>query len=389
MSSQSVTLARQDFFTIVHADSGSRARRGTLALKHGIVETPVFMPVGTNGTVKALTNEDLEEIGFSIILANTYHLYLRPGTEVIGKAGDLRSFTQWKKNYLTDSGGFQIFSLAPFRKITEEGAAFRSHIDGSYHLLTPEKAVEIQTVLNSDIQMQLDVCTPWETPEKNARNALEITGRWLKRAYESWRHSADNGYHGSLFSIVQGNFYPELRRESVEKTLEYNTPGIAIGGLSVGEPEEVFREYLHFTSCLLPEEKPRYVMGIGTPEYILWAIEEGIDMFDCVFPTRVGRNGLVLTHDGPVSLKKAENTENFVPIDTSCSCKVCKTYSRAYMRHLFKTREILCSMLASYHNLYFLNNLVLNARSAISRNKFMDFKKAFLNRYLYKGDKNE
>ncbi|MCL1929260.1 MAG: tRNA guanosine(34) transglycosylase Tgt [Treponema sp.] len=389
MTNQSVTLARQDFFTINHTDSASRARRGTLSLNHGLVETPVFMPVGTNGTVKALTNEDLEEIGFSIILANTYHLYLRPGMEVIEKAGGLRNFTQWKKNYLTDSGGFQIFSLSPFRKITEEGATFRSHIDGSSHLLTPEKAVEIQMTLNSDIQMQLDVCTPWETPKKEAQTALEITNRWLQRAYNSWQCSADNGYSGSLFSIVQGNFYPELRRESAAKTLEYDTPGIAIGGLSVGEPAEIFREYLHFTSCLLPDKKPRYVMGIGTPEYILWAIEEGIDMFDCVFPTRVGRNGLVLTHDGPVSIKKAQNTESFLPIDSSCSCKVCKTYSRAYMRHLFKTREILCSMLASYHNLYFLNNLVLESRTAISENRFMDFKKEFLRRYLNNGDKNE
>ena len=386
---QDVTLTPPNFFKVIHTDSGTRARRGLLGLNHGAVETPVFMPVGTNGTVKALTSEDLEEIGFSIILANTYHLYLRPGMGVIGKAGGLRNFTKWGKNYLTDSGGFQVFSLAPFRKITEEGAAFRSHIDGSYHLLTPEKVAEVQTVFDSDIQMPLDVCTAWGTTEKKAREALEITSRWLGRAYESWKHSAENGYKGALFSIVQGNFYPGLRRESAEKTLKYNTPGIAIGGLSVGESDEVFREYLNLTSCLLPDDKPRYVMGIGTPEYILWAIEQGVDMFDCVLPTRVGRNGLVLTHDGPLSLKKAENTADFQTIDCSCPCKVCKTYSRAYMRHLFKTREILCSMLASYHNLYFLNKLVLDARSAISENKFMEFKKAFLYRYLNNGDHNE
>ena len=389
MCSKNVTLALQDFFTVTHTDSVSRARTGVINLDHGPVTTPVFMPVGTNGTVKAISNDDLEEIGFSIILANTYHLYLRPGVDVMVKAGGLGNFTRWKKNYLTDSGGFQIFSLAPFRKITPEGAAFRSHIDGSYHLLTPEKTVEIQTMLNSDIQMQLDVCTPWETSKKEAQKALEITAGWLKRAYESWEKAAENGYGGALFSIVQGNFYPELRKESVEKTLEYDTPGIAIGGLSVGEPDDVFQEYLHITSCLLPDNKPRYVMGIGTPQYILKAIEEGIDMFDCVLPTRVGRNGLVLTHDGPVSLKKAENTANFLPIDKSCSCKVCKTYSRAYMRHLFKTREILCSMLASYHNLYFLNKIVIDARDAISKNKFMDFKTAFLNRYLNNEGHNE
>jgi len=343
------------------------------------------MPVGTNGTVKALTNEDLEEIGFSVILANTYHLYLRPGTEVIKSAEGLRNFTRWKGNYLTDSGGFQIFSLAPFRKITEEGAAFRSHIDGSYHLLTPEKTVEIQTILNSDIQMQLDYCTPWGAEKKEARKALEITALWLKRARESWLCSVNNGYGGSLFSIVQGNFYPELRRESAERTLEFDTPGIAIGGLSVGESSEVFLEYLHLTSGLLPPEKPRYVMGIGTPEYLLEAVEAGIDMFDCVLPTRIGRNGMVLTHDGPLSIKKAENTASFLPVDPSCTCKLCKNYSRSYMRHLFKTREILCSMLLSYHNLYFLNRLMLDSRAAITENRFRTFKKEFLDRYRQEG----
>jgi queuine tRNA-ribosyltransferase len=345
------------------------------------VETPVFMPVGTNGTVKALSNGDLEEIGFSLILANTYHLYLRPGTGVIGNAGGLHNFTRWGGNYLTDSGGFQIFSLAPFRKISEEGAQFRSHIDGSYHVLSPEKTVEIQTLLGSDIQMQLDVCTPWGVTQGEAKKALELTALWLKRAHKAWLDAAEGGYRGSLFSIVQGNFFKDLRKESVERTLERETPGIAIGGLSVGEEPELFREYLHFTSSLLPEEKPRYVMGIGTPEYILWAIEEGIDMFDCVFPTRTGRNGRVFTHDGPFSLKKAENINSFDPIDRSCTCKVCKTYSRAYLRHLFKAQEILCSMLASYHNLFFLHRLVLDSRRAIGENRFREFKETFLRRY--------
>ena len=378
-----------NIFTVTHADPVSRARTGILTLGHGPLETPVFMPVGTNGTVKALTNEDLESIGFSMILANTYHLYLRPGIDVISTAGGLRSFTQWRGNYLTDSGGFQVFSLAPFRKVSEEGVQFRSHIDGSYHLLTPEKTVEIQTALDSDIQMQLDICTPWGTEKKEAQKALDITARWLKRSCESWRNAVKMGYSGSLFSIVQGNFYPELRKESAEKTLESDTPGIAIGGLSVGESDEVFREYLHLTSCLLPDEKPRYVMGIGTPEYILWAIEEGIDMFDCVFPTRTGRNGHVFTHDGPFSLKKAENVKSFLPIDEFCHCKVCKTYSRSYLRHLFKAREILCSMLASYHNLFFLHQLVLDSRAAIKENKFDGFKKAFLYRYKKRGADNE
>ncbi|MDR0600564.1 MAG: tRNA guanosine(34) transglycosylase Tgt [Treponema sp.] len=368
-------------FTVTGRCGTSRARRGELFLPHGKVETPVFMPVGTNGTVKALTNGDLEEIGFSLILANTYHLYLRPGTGVIGAAGGLRNFTRWKGNYLTDSGGFQIFSLAPFRKITEEGARFRSHIDGSYHTLSPEKAVEIQVALDSDIQMQLDVCTPWGIDQKEAGRALELTDLWLKRASAAWRRAGEDGYGGAFFSIVQGNFFPGLREESVEKALETETSGVAIGGLSVGEPEEVFREYLHLTSSLLPDEKPRYVMGIGTPRYILWAIEEGIDMFDCVLPTRIGRNGHVFTHKGPLSLKKAENAASFLPPDEACSCKVCAAYSRAYLRHLFKTREILCSTLASYHNLFFLNQLVLDSRKAIGENRFMEFKDSFLRQY--------
>jgi queuine tRNA-ribosyltransferase len=340
------------------------------------------MPVGTNGTVKALTVDDLAGIGFEIILSNTYHLYLRPGTEVIGAAGGLHRFMNWDKNILTDSGGFQIFSLAPFRKISPEGAAFQSHIDGSRHFLSPEGAVEIQVLLGSDIQMALDICTGWGTAYTDAQEALNITADWLGRAKKTWDLARDKGaYRGLLFGIVQGNFYPELRRQSAELTIAADTPGIAIGGLSVGEPPEVFSEYLNLSAALLPPEKPRYVMGIGTPEYILAAIEAGIDMFDCVLPTREGRNGRVFTRRGPLSLKKAENRLDFQPIDKECGCKVCREYSRAYLRHLFKTQEILCSMLASYHNLYFLHELVTEARRAIGENRFPAFKKNFLSRY--------
>jgi queuine tRNA-ribosyltransferase len=340
------------------------------------------MPVGTNGTVKALTVEDLTEIGFEIILSNTYHLYLRPGMEVISAAGGLHKFMNWDRNILTDSGGFQVFSLAPFRKITDEGVKFRSHIDGSYHLLSPEKVVEIQACLGSDIQMQLDVCTPWGTSYKEAVNSLDITALWLNRADKVWKSIQDKvNYQGQLFSIVQGNFFKDLRMKSVELALAIDSPGIAIGGLSVGEPVEVFQEYLHYTASLLPQNKPRYVMGIGTPQYILEAIENGIDMFDCVFPTRTGRNGHVFTQQGCFALKKAENAMNFSPIDEECGCKVCRNYSRAYLRHLFKTREILCSILASYHNLYFLFNMVNNARRAIEENRFLAFKKEFLAQY--------
>lgn len=369
------------FFVLHHRDPFTRARTGTLFLPHGTVSTPVFMPVGTNGTVKALTNDDLVEIGFEIILSNTYHLYLRPGTEVLAAAGGLHPLMDWERNLLTDSGGFQVFSLAKIRKIRDEGVEFRSHIDGSLHTLSPEKAVEIQTVINSDIQMQLDVCTGWGIGRKEAEEALRITGLWLGRAKKTWEEARSRGYRGALFGIVQGNFFRDLRERSAVLTAEAGTPGIAIGGLSVGESEEVFLEYLALTAALLPEEKPRYVMGIGTPQYILGAIEQGIDMFDCVLPTRIGRNGTVFTRNGAVSIKKAENRLDFRPIDETCGCKVCRRYSRAYLRHLFKTQEILCSMLASYHNLYFLHALVRDARQAIEEDRFSSFKKEFLAQY--------
>jgi len=370
------------FFTVTSEDLSCGARTGKMALAHGEVETPVFMPVGTNGTVKALTREDLVEIGFQIILSNTYHLYLRPGMDVIASmGGGLHSFTGWDRNILTDSGGFQVFSLAPFRKITNEGIKFRSHIDGSYHFLSPENVVELQAILGSDIQMQLDVCTSWGVSRKEAEKALFTTTLWMERANKTWELQLTAGYKGQFFPIVQGNFFKDLRTESCKRVIETNPPGIAIGGLSVGEPEEVFFEYLAFTSALLPKNLPRYVMGIGTPEYILYAIENGIDMFDCVFPTRNARNGNVLTRTGSFALKKAKNRLDFMPIDEECGCKVCRTYSRAYLRHLFKTGEILCSILASFHNLYFINELVANARKAIKENRFLEFKKNFLAKY--------
>jgi len=377
-------------FNVTARDAASSARTGVMQLPHGAVATPVFMPVGTNGTVKALTVEDLKELNFEIILANTYHLYLRPGMEVMGGAGGLHRFMAWDRNILTDSGGFQVFSLSALRKVSSEGAWFQSHVDGSRHFLSPEKAVEIQCTIGSDIQMQLDVCNGWGSSRKDSEKALALTIEWMGRAKSAWEARREQGYQGSLFSIVQGNFFPDLRRRSVETCIAADTPGIAIGGLSVGEPHEAFSETLALTAALLPHEKPRYVMGIGTPEYILEAIENGIDMFDCVLPTREGRNGRVYTRGGPFALKKSENSMDFMPIDKECTCKVCRQYSRAYLRHLFKTGEILCSMLASYHNLFFLNQLVLDARRAITENRFPAFKSDFLKKYHEQtGENNE
>jgi len=369
-------------FSIKARDSSCAARAGILHLARGEVKTPVFMPVGTNGTVKALTVNDLKEIGFDLILSNTYHLFLRPGEDVIEKAGGLHKFINWNRNILTDSGGFQVFSLSALRKIKEEGAWFQSHIDGSKHFLSPEKAVLLQVKFSSDIQMQLDYCTPWGAPRKEAEKALDITNKWLSRAKTAWEEErSKGGYRGELFSIMQGNFFPDLRQRSADYCAESDTPGFAIGGLSVGEPAELFYETMAASAAMLPAEKPRYVMGIGTPEYILSAIEHGIDMFDCVIHTREARNGRVYTRNGTFSLKRAENRLDFSPIDKECGCKVCKEYSRAYLRHLFKTKEILFSMLASFHNLYFINELVNNARNAIEENRFLRYKKEFLSCY--------
>ncbi len=370
-----------NIFDIKHESSDGKARTGTLHLAHGDVQTPVFMPVGTNATVKALTKDDLEEIGFEIILANTYHLYLRPGSDIIEEAGGLHGFSGWKKNFLTDSGGFQVWSLSKLRKITEEGAQFASNIDGSRHLFTPEKVVDVQVQFNSDIQMQLDVCTGWGIDKKEALHSLEITENWLKRAKGEWLKKREEGYKGILLPIVQGNFFEDLRIRSAEFVTSMELPAIAIGGLSVGEPPEEFARWLDFTVNHLPKEKAKYVMGIGTPDYILEAVHSGIDMFDCVLPTRNARNGSYFTHDGKLSIKQERFMHDFGPVDPECNCKVCRNYSRSYLRHLFKEQEILSSMLASYHNLYFLHNMMKEIRLAIEENRFEEYRTNFLKRY--------
>ncbi len=360
-----------------HSSTDCHARTGVMALPHGTVETPVFMPVGTNGSVKAVRLEDLASLKVNIILGNTYHLFLRPGMDVIKASGGLHEFANWKGNILTDSGGYQVFSLAPFRKVSSEGVEFRSHIDGSKHHLTPETVVGIQEILNSDIQMALDVCTEPGISHKAAREALEITSSWALRAKNAWESTRDS-YRGHLFGIVQGNFFEDLRKRSIDELIALDLPGYAIGGLSVGEPFDEFQHFLAFSAPLLPSDKPRYLMGIGTPEYILEAIEHGIDMFDCVFPTRVARNGTLFTEHGRLVLKNQRYESDLRPASPNSPIAA---YSRSYLRHLFKAGEILGPMLASLHNLWFLKDLVDRARNAINADEFMFFKRRFLDTY--------
>lgn len=360
----------------IHHQDG-KARTGLLHLPKGPVETPAFMPVGTAGTVKAVHHDTVAAMGYRLILGNTYHLFLRPGTEVLQSAGGLHKFSHWNHNILTDSGGFQVFSLAPFRKITEEGVKFRSHIDGAYHLLTPERVVEIQEVIGSDILMPLDVCTSPDIPYKKAKEALEITTRWLGRTVKRWQ-DRKQGWDGRLFGIIQGNFFADLRRRSAEEILALDTPGIAIGGLSVGESRAQFEEFLGVVAEMLPEHKPRYVMGIGTPDLILSAVDAGIDIFDCVYPTRVARNGAALTKSGLISLKKQTFEKDMGPLEEGCTCQACRNYSRAYLRHLFKAGEILGPMLATEHNLMFMYRFMEDLRASIREGRFQKFKQDFL-----------
>ena len=370
---------RKNIYTLLHQDAGSAARTGVIRLPHGTVQTPAFMPVGTAATVKGITKDDLHEIGFEIILANTYHLFLRPGMDVIKQAGGLHGFSGWNKNFLTDSGGFQVFSLSQLRKIKEEGVTFQSHIDGSRQFLSPEIAVQVQAAFNSDIQMQLDICSPYGIPKKETEKALTLTTAWMHRAVRKWDQT--EGYEGSLFPIIQGGFFEDLRIRSIESIMECDPHGIAIGGLSVGEPEEVYKEFLAFTAAHVPKHKPLYVMGIGTPDYILEAVKNGVDIFDCVLPSRNARNGNLFTRTGPISIKKKEYEYDFGPIDSSCSCKVCRNYSRAYLRHLFRCKEILYSMLATYHNLAFLHRMVAEIREAITEDRFSEYYRGFLKDY--------
>jgi len=365
---------------IAAIDGGCSARTGTLHLPRGDVEIPAFLPVGTNGTVKAIEHSTLRRIGYSLILGNTYHLYLRPGIEVIKKHGGLHGFSSWDGNILTDSGGYQVFSLASLRVLTREGIVFSSHIDGSRHFLTPESVVDMQVALGSNIQMQLDVCTAPGIGVNEAREAVEFTALWAKRAKQRYLEHSELS-RGYLFGIVQGNFFKELRAMSSSLLLELDLPGYAIGGLSVGEDPESFKEFLRYTASLLPDDKPRYTMGIGTPRYMLEAVETGIDFFDCVYPTRIARNGTCFTPFGIVNIRNSRFKDDVRPIDPECICPACMSYSRSYLRHLFVAREILGSMLLTHHNLQFVFTMMKEVRRAITNGTFLDFKRSFLERF--------
>lgn len=369
-------------FTLEAVSGGARA--GTLQLRHGAVPTPCFMPVGTVGTVKFLTPEDLVGAGASIILGNTYHLYLRPGVEVLDEAGGLGPFMHWDGPILTDSGGFQVFSLSKLNQIDEQGATFRSHIDGSEHLLTPEKAVDIQAVIGSDVMMALDVCPPGEADRSTARDAMERTLRWLVRCRDRRleRTAEPDSRAGLLFPIVQGASYEDMRLESARRTLELDDwPGVAIGGLSVGEPREVTYAMLEALDPVLPTDRPRYLMGVGYPEDFVESIARGADLFDCVAPTRNGRNGTAFTSGGQVNVKRAGFARDFRPLDPECSCECCRNYTRAYLRHLLVCGELLGHRLLSLHNVAFLVDLGRLARQAVLAGDFPGWSADWLERY--------
>ncbi len=339
----------------------------------GVIETPVFMPVGTLGTVKGVLPEALRQVGAQIILANTYHLFLRPGHETVRRLGGLHRFMNWDRPILTDSGGFQVFSLGELRKISEEGVVFQSHLDGSAHLLTPELSVAVQEALGADIVMAFDECIPYPSPKDYVRRSTELSGRWARRC----KDALSSGGDAALFGIVQGGMFPDLRRQSAEELQEIGFDGYAVGGLSVGEEAPVMYEAMDCTLPLLPEQQPRYVMGVGTPENLIEGISRGVDMFDCVMPTRNARNGVLFTTFGKISIKQARFAEDQLPIDPVCSCYVCRHYTRAYLRHLYQSKEILSSVLNTHHNLHYYLDLMAQARTAIEAGDFPRFRNDF------------
>lgn len=366
-------------FTVVHTELSARA--GIVETDHGKIETPIFMPVGTQGAVKAVEQRELIELGAQIILANTYHLYLRPGTEVIQHMGGLHKFMNWHKPTLTDSGGYQAFSLSEFRKISHDGVTFKSHLDGSTHFFTPQKVVEIQRAIGSDIMMVLDECSPYPCEEEYARESNNLTVQWAKECQSAFNCTSPlYGHRQSLFAIVQGSVYKNIRKESANALVDLDFEGYAIGGLAVGEPAETMYDITEYTTQFLPKEKPRYLMGVGTPENLLESIERGIDMFDCVMPTRNGRNGMIFTRNGRINIRNAQWKTDDSPLDDGFDSYTNKNFSRGYLRHLFQVDEILGLQLASLHNLSFYLWLMREARKQILANSFSLWKKEMLER---------
>lgn len=363
-------------FQVLARDEKTHARSGVLQTPHGDIETPVFVPVGTAGTVKAMPHELLEKLDARIILANTYHLYLRPGQEVIRKHGGLHRFMSWNRVILTDSGGYQVFSHQALRKITEEGVEFQSHLDGSYHFISPEKSIEIQQTLGSDIIMVFDECTPYPVTEYQARESMRRSVRWAQRC-----KSAYQGGRQALFGIVQGSVFFELRKESLERLCEIDFAGLALGGFSVGEPKLLMYEMIEHLNGLMPGNKPRYLMGVGTPLDLLSCVKQGMDMFDCVLPTRNARNGTLFTSVGRISIKNARYRDDEGPLDPNCKCLVCRRYSRSYLRHLYISGEIVSSILNTYHNVFFYLDFMRKIRNSIALNSLSELEEHFREQY--------
>ena len=366
-------------YELLHQDKKTGARRGVVHTPHGDIQTPVFMPVGTQATVKSMTPEELKDIGAQIILSNTYHLYLRPGEKLVKEAGGLHKFMNWDKPILTDCGGFQVFSLSDLRTITEDGVEFKSHLDGSKHFFSPEKVMQIEEDLGADIIMSFDECCPYPSTYEYTKNSMERTTRWAIRCKEAHKNTETQG----LFGIIQGGFYKDLRKQSAEDLIKLDFPGYAIGGISVGEPKEEYIDILKYTAPLMPENKPRYLMGVGSPDYLIEAAMAGVDMCDCVLPTRIARNGTAMTWNGKVVVRNGAYSRDFSPLDPECDCYTCKNYTRAYIRHLINTNEILGTRLLSTHNLYFLTKLMERVRKEIENDNLLNFKNEFYKKYGY------
>jgi len=367
-------------YELLHVCKQTGARRGRIYTPHGIIETPTFMPVGTQATVKSMSQDELKEmLDARIILGNTYHLYLRPGHKLIEKAGGLHKFMNWDRAILTDSGGFQVFSLGSLRKITEEGVEFKSHLDGSAHFISPEISMEIQNCLGSDIMMAFDECVEYGADYDYTKKSMEMTTRWAQRCKDYHKNIEKQ----ALFGIVQGGMFEDLRKQSAKDLIAMDFPGYAIGGLSIGEPEEKMYEILTYTAPLLPADKPRYLMGVGTPDYLIESAMRGIDMCDCVIQTRIARNGTAFTSKGKVTVRNANYAEDFTPLDDECDCYTCTHHTKAYLRHLVKCNEILGARLLTIHNLKFTMNLMENVRKAIEEDRLLDFRNKFYAKYGY------